>query len=104
MKRRVAGFALGLTVLAFAVHAASADRGARDDKETKKVEPRVFEMRTYYAETGKMTALHARFREHTCKLLFTIARVIPTMTVRRDNRDETCILFDSIQFVEAGQG
>lgn len=29
---------------------------------------RVFEMRTYYASPGKMTALHARFRDHTCKL------------------------------------
>lgn len=29
---------------------------------------RVFEMRTYYAEPGKMDALHARFRDHTCKL------------------------------------
>jgi NIPSNAP len=31
-------------------------------------EARVFEMRTYYANPGKMTALHARFRDHTCKL------------------------------------
>src|SRR5258708_14830093 len=29
---------------------------------------RVFEMRTYHAAPGKMTALHARFRDHTCKL------------------------------------
>ncbi len=29
---------------------------------------RVFEMRTYYAHPGKMKALHARFRDHTCKL------------------------------------
>jgi hypothetical protein len=34
----------------------------------KKVETRVFEMRTYYAHPGKMDALHARFRNHTCKL------------------------------------
>jgi hypothetical protein len=25
-------------------------------------------MRTYYANPGKMEALHARFRDHTCKL------------------------------------
>lgn len=30
--------------------------------------PRVFELRVYYAAPGKMKALHARFREHTCKL------------------------------------
>lgn len=34
----------------------------------KKVENRVFEMRTYYAHPGKMKDLHARFRNHTCKL------------------------------------
>ena len=36
--------------------------------EPKKGEPRLFEMRTYYAAPGKMDALHARFRDHTCKL------------------------------------
>jgi hypothetical protein len=34
----------------------------------KKVDTRVFEMRTYYAPPGKMEALHARFRDHTNKL------------------------------------
>ena len=34
----------------------------------KKVDTRVFELRTYYANPGKMTALHARFRDHTNKL------------------------------------
>jgi hypothetical protein len=29
---------------------------------------RVFEMRTYYANPGKLEALHARFRDHTTKL------------------------------------
>jgi L-rhamnose mutarotase len=29
---------------------------------------RLFEMRTYYANPGKLEALHARFRDHTCKL------------------------------------
>src|SRR6266581_6814612 len=29
---------------------------------------RVFELRTYYAAPGKIEALHARFRDHTCKL------------------------------------
>ena len=31
-------------------------------------ESRVFEMRVYYAADGKLDALHARFRDHTCKL------------------------------------
>jgi hypothetical protein len=29
---------------------------------------RLFEMRTYYANSGKLDALHARFRDHTTKL------------------------------------
>jgi hypothetical protein len=41
---------------------------AADDKGEKKVDARVFEMRTYYAAPGKMDALHARFRNHTNKL------------------------------------
>jgi hypothetical protein len=40
--------------------------GKAEDKA--KVDTRVFEMRTYYAHPGKMTALHARFRDHTNKL------------------------------------
>jgi NIPSNAP len=32
------------------------------------VNTRVFELRTYHAEPGKVEALHARFRDHTCKL------------------------------------
>jgi hypothetical protein len=35
------------------------------------VEPagaKVFEMRTYIANPGKLEALHARFRDHTCQL------------------------------------
>ncbi len=40
-----------------------------DDKSgEKKVDNRVFELRTYTAAPGKMAALHARFRDHTCKL------------------------------------
>jgi hypothetical protein len=42
--------------------------GADKDKGEKKVNTRVFEMRTYYAAPGKMKALHARFRDHACKL------------------------------------
>ncbi|MBM3997522.1 MAG: NIPSNAP family protein [Planctomycetes bacterium] len=41
---------------------------AYGQEETRKVETRVFEMRVYYANPGKMQALHARFRDHTNKL------------------------------------
>jgi hypothetical protein len=46
--------------------AATADKG--DKKVEAKGDTRVFEMRTYYAAPGKMTDLHARFRDHTCAL------------------------------------
>ena len=42
--------------------------GGDTDKGEKKVDTRVFELRTYYAHPGKMAALNERFRKHTCKL------------------------------------
>jgi len=51
---------LGLGVLGLTAHLLG--------EEKKKVDTRVFELRTYYAAPGKMQALHARFRDHTCKL------------------------------------
>jgi hypothetical protein len=36
--------------------------------EPKSTDSRVFELRTYYANPGKMAGLHARFRDHTIKL------------------------------------
>ncbi len=56
----LAGAGLALAAIGLAV------RGA--EKEAKKVEPRIFELRTYYAAPGKMDALHARFRDHTNRL------------------------------------
>jgi hypothetical protein len=41
---------------------------AGGEQGDKKVTQRVFEMRTYYANPGKMKALHDRFRNHTNKL------------------------------------
>ena len=37
-------------------------------QDAKKADARVFELRTYTAEEGKLGALHARFRDHTNKL------------------------------------
>ncbi len=34
----------------------------------KKMDTRVFELRTYHAASGKMEALNSRFRDHTCEL------------------------------------
>jgi len=47
----------GATLFAIAQAPPSAAKGGR-----------VFEMRTYYANPGKLEALHSRFRDHTTKL------------------------------------
>jgi hypothetical protein len=52
----------GLAIVVLVMQVNSPVRGG------KKVDTRVFEMRTYYAHPGKMAALHARFRDHTMKL------------------------------------
>ena len=59
-KFALAGF--GLAALGWSM--AHAD----EPKTDKKTDARVFELRTYYANPGKMEALHARFRDHTNKL------------------------------------
>jgi len=41
---------------------------ADSPKGEKKMDTRVFELRTYYAAPGKMEALNSRFRDHTCEL------------------------------------
>jgi hypothetical protein len=40
----------------------------RSQGEEKKAVPRVYELRTYTTEPGRLPALHARFRDHTMKL------------------------------------
>jgi len=54
--------ALVLVAVAVASYAAGFDQGEQRAKA------RVFELRTYTAASGKMEALNARFRDHTCKL------------------------------------
>jgi hypothetical protein len=55
------------TALALAAAGAAAPALAAE-KEDRKVDTRVFELRTYHAAPGKMDALNARFRDHTNKL------------------------------------
>jgi uncharacterized protein (DUF1330 family) len=49
--------------------------GVAHSEEKTKSEPattaphRVFELRTYYANEGKLAEVHKRFRDHTCELL-----------------------------------
>jgi len=59
---------LGLLAAVGLVFALLSQGPAFPEEKGKKVDTRVFEMRTYYAHPGKMEAMHARFRDHTCKL------------------------------------
>ncbi len=43
--------------------------GRANAGDDKRGDHRVYELRTYYVAPGKMSALHARFRDHTCKLV-----------------------------------
>jgi hypothetical protein len=65
MNRLVVVLMLGLGVLGYVGHGARADK----EKEPKKVDTRVFELRTYTAAPGKMKDLDARFRNHTNKMI-----------------------------------
>ena len=57
MRLVLASFSLA-TLLAMTANSTAADK-----KDT-----RVYEMRVYYAAPGKLDALNARFRDHTCRL------------------------------------
>ena len=54
---------LGLITAGITFNAPAADKG------DKKVDTRVFELRTYFVLPGRMPAMHARFKNHTNKLL-----------------------------------
>jgi hypothetical protein len=47
---------------------AASSASADDSTKGRAGDSRVFELRTYYPNPGKMEALNARFRDHTCKL------------------------------------
>jgi len=59
---------LGLVVAMLVTGGMAAADRADSEKEKKKMDDRVFELRIYHAAPGKMKALHARFRDHTNKL------------------------------------
>jgi hypothetical protein len=57
----IGGIACGL--VGIVAYSAGYSRG-----EEKTTAPRVYELRTYTTEPGRLPALHARFRDHTIKL------------------------------------
>lgn len=58
-----------LSFIITAVIAAWVGYAVHDAQGGKKVETRVFELRTYHIHPGRMKAMNARFRDHTNKLL-----------------------------------
>src|SRR5205823_6394896 len=68
--RSAKGDAMRFRLLPFVMLAAIAIGGAFCAAAgDKKVDKRVFELRIYHVNPGKMSALHARFRDRTNKLL-----------------------------------
>jgi hypothetical protein len=55
-------------LVAAAVAAPAADESKAAASPSVAKDSRAFEMRTYYAAPGKLEALNARFRDHTCAL------------------------------------
>lgn len=66
--------------------ALTAGRGPAAEPDT-----RCYELRTYYAAPGKLDALHARFRDHTCKLFEKHGMVNVGYWVPLDNPDHQLI-------------
>jgi hypothetical protein len=64
MSRRIAA-ALFLAALAYLAFARETGQASSQSTAAH----RVFELRTYYTNEGKLADLHKRFRDHTCDLL-----------------------------------
>jgi NIPSNAP len=67
-ERRMKTFWCMLAVVVLAGAAALPAAAAEKEKDVKKADTRYFELRTYYAASGKMDALNTRFKDHTNKL------------------------------------
>ena len=61
-------FLAALLVAAFAIASFAADTNAVAPSPSIAKDSRCFELRTYHAAPGKLEALNARFRDHTCAL------------------------------------
>ena len=60
---------------------------AASTRGDKKMDTRVFELRTYHAAPGKMDALNARFRDHTCELFKKHGMTIIGFWIPNDAKD-----------------
>jgi hypothetical protein len=66
MSRKSLAIVILSALVAIGFAGAKATRSSSPDPSTPH---RVFELRTYYTNEGKLDDLHKRFREHTCQLL-----------------------------------
>lgn len=81
-------------VVVFGVSALVADSTPGD----KKMDTRIFELRTYHAAPGKMDALNARFRDHTCELFKKHGMTIIGFWIPSDAKDADKILVYLLAF------
>src|SRR5262249_49780221 len=84
------GFPMRFTLSAITLTALLTMTTSADDKK----DTRVYEMRVYYAEPGKLDALNARFRDHTTKLfakhgMTNVGYFVPV----GDNKDNKLVYF-----------
>jgi hypothetical protein len=94
MKWLTGTLVLGLFALAAATFASRAADDKKDKPEPKKVEQRVFELRTYHAAPDKLKALEARFRDHTIKLFEKHGMtVIGFWTEREPKKDDEKLIY-----------
>ena len=59
---------LAVLLVAATIAAPAAEESKTAPSPSVAKDSRAFEMRTYYAAPGKLEALNARFRDHTCRL------------------------------------
>jgi hypothetical protein len=64
-------------------------------------DPRCYELRTYYAAPGKLDALNARFRDHTCKLFEKHGMVNVGYWMPAENPDQKLVYVLSFPSAEA---
>jgi hypothetical protein len=59
----------GVLLAAWTVPVSAGNETKEAARQESTAAHRVFELRTYYTNDGKLTDLHKRFRDHTCRLL-----------------------------------
>ena len=65
----IRAFMMALLLLIWLAPVFAGEKPAAGTSQDASSAHRVFELRTYYTNEGKLTDLHKRFRDHTCRLL-----------------------------------